>query len=71
LFERGPRRGTHGSTNSKNRVHLDIFVDDLDSEVLRLGGLGAKTLEEHDDDGGYRTRVLADTLGNEFCLVQR
>lgn len=55
----------------KNRVHLDIFVDDLDSEVARLVGLGARTLEEHDDEGGYRTVILTDPLGNEFCLVQR
>ena len=55
----------------KNRVHLDLFVDDLDSEVLRLTDLGARTLDEHNDDGGYRTVILADPLGNEFCLVQR
>ncbi|MGO4205684.1 VOC family protein [Rhodococcus sp. TAF43] len=55
----------------KNRAHLDLFVDDLDSEVSRLAGLGARTLEEHNDDGGYRTAVLADPLGNEFCVVQR
>lgn len=55
----------------KNRVHLDIFVDDLNSEVLRLADLGARTLEEHDEEGGYRTTILADPLGNEFCLVQR
>lgn len=55
----------------KNRAHLDLFVDDLETEVRRLVGLGARTLEEHDDDGGYRTAVLADPLGNEFCVVQR
>lgn len=55
----------------KNRAHLDVFVDDLDSEVQRLIDLGARTLEEHDDDGGYRTVVLADPVGNEFCVVQR
>jgi catechol 2,3-dioxygenase-like lactoylglutathione lyase family enzyme len=54
----------------KNRAHLDIFVDDLDSEVVRLLGLGATVLEEHNDDGGYRTTILADPLGNELCLVQ-
>lgn len=55
----------------KNRAHLDVFVDDLDSEVQRLIDLGARTLEEHDDDGGYRTVILADPVGNEFCVVQR
>ncbi|WP_211339008.1 VOC family protein [Williamsia muralis] len=60
-----------GSESGQNRVHLDIFVDDLDSEVARLVGLGARTVEEHNDEGGYRTAVLADPLENEFCLVQR
>lgn len=55
----------------KNRAHLDLFVDDLDAEVSRLVDLGARTLDEHDDDGGYRTVILADPLGNEFCVVQR
>lgn len=55
----------------KNRAHLDVFVDDLDSEVKRLIALGARTLEEHDGDGGYRTAILADPVGNEFCVVQR
>lgn len=55
----------------KNRVHLDIFVDDLDADYQRLIGLGARPLADHNDEGGYRTMVLADPLGNEFCLVQR
>ena len=54
----------------KNRAHLDLFVDNLEAEVSRLIGLGAQTIAEHDDDGGYRTIVLADPLGNEFCVVQ-
>jgi catechol 2,3-dioxygenase-like lactoylglutathione lyase family enzyme len=55
----------------KNRLHLDLFVDDLNTEVRRLIALGARKLEENDDDGGYRTAVLADPVGNEFCVVQR
>lgn len=55
----------------KNRAHLDVFVDDLDSEFQRLVALGAQVLEEHNDEGGYRTSVLADPDGNEFCIVQR
>ena len=55
----------------KNRAHLDLFVDDLDSEIARLSGIGATTLAVHDDEGGYRTAVMADPLGNEFCVVQR
>lgn len=55
----------------KNRAHLDLLVDDLDSEILRLTELGAQALELHHDEGGPRVAVLADPLGNEFCLVQR
>ena len=55
----------------KNRAHLDLFVDDLDAEVQRLLALGARALQEHNDEGGYRTSVLADPVGNEFCVVQR
>ena len=29
------------------------------------------TIEDHDEEGGYRTAILADPLGNEFCVVQR
>ncbi|MGA9870544.1 MAG: VOC family protein [Rhodococcus sp. (in: high G+C Gram-positive bacteria)] len=36
----------------RNRVHLDIFVDDLDSEMLRLADLGARALELHDEKVG-------------------
>lgn len=56
---------------TKNRVHLDLFVDDLDGEVLRLTGLGATVGAEHDDDGGFRTTMLRDPDLNEFCIVQR
>lgn len=55
----------------KNRAHLDVFVNDLDAEVQRLVDLGARVLAEHDDVGGPRTAVLADPVGNEFCVVLR
>ncbi len=55
----------------KNRAHLDLFVDDLHSEVARLRAIGAETLAVHDDEGGFLTAIMADPLGNEFCIVQR
>lgn len=55
----------------KNRSHLDLFVDHLDSEMVRLQALGAQTLAVHNDEGGFLTAVMADPLGNEFCVVQR
>ncbi|RLP76459.1 VOC family protein [Mycetocola tolaasinivorans] len=54
----------------KNRAHLDVFTDDLDAEITRLVSLGASVSARHDDEGGYRTAVMLDPLGNEFCIVQ-
>ena len=55
----------------KNRGHLDLFVDHLECEKTRLESIGAKTVAVHDDEGGFKTVVMTDPLGNEFCLVQR
>lgn len=57
--------------STKNRVHLDLFVDDLDHEVERLRRLGGSVVAEHDEDGGFRTTIMADPNSNEFCVVQR
>jgi predicted enzyme related to lactoylglutathione lyase len=56
----------------KNRMHLDLHVTDLASEVGRLAALGATRISadviaEHD----HRWLVMADPDGNEFCVVQR
>ncbi len=55
---------------TKNRLHMDIYVEDLDRAtalVERLGGEGpsAPDLEEY----GFTWRVVADPEGNEFCLI--
>jgi hypothetical protein len=52
----------------KNRVHLDLDVEDLEAEVDRLIGLGAKRLGDFDEQG-FRWTTLADPEGNEFDLV--
>jgi hypothetical protein len=55
---------------SKNRVHLDVLVDDLDEATARAETLGrrwtepANTRELH----AVRWPWLADPEGNEFCL---
>lgn len=54
----------------KDRLHLDVAVDDLDEAILRLEALGAR----RDPDGAYREyayawQVMHDPEGNEFCLV--
>lgn len=53
----------------KNRLHLDVEVDDLAAETARVIGLGAVPLGAvmSDEQGSFQ--VLADPEGNEFCLV--
>jgi predicted enzyme related to lactoylglutathione lyase len=53
----------------KNRMHIDIWVADIESEAARLVALGAKRLEEKPfDEHGLRWIQLADPEGNEFCV---
>jgi predicted enzyme related to lactoylglutathione lyase len=53
----------------KNRMHLDIQAPQLQPELDRLTGLGARVVTPTHDDGGFVTTVLADPQGNEFCLI--
>ena len=52
---------------AKNRLHLDLLVDDVEAEVARLRGLGARRLEEHTAYGTHWF-VLCDPEANEFCV---
>jgi len=47
----------------KNRLHLDLLSDDLETEISRFVVLGATLLAHHENHC-----VLADPEGNEFCL---
>ena len=54
----------------KNRMHLDLLVDDLEQEVERLEALGATRLSKSArQQFGQRWYVLADPEGNEFCVA--
>lgn len=56
----------------KNRAHLDLFFEDVEGEVRRLIGLGATVLRNEPlDDDVFRTIVMADPEGHEFCVVER
>jgi predicted enzyme related to lactoylglutathione lyase len=55
-------------TGGRRRLHLDLYVDDLDSSVQRARDLGASPVEDH-TSGDFRWSVLADPDGNEFCLA--
>lgn len=55
----------------KNRIHLDIVVEDLDAEVARLETLGATrvpggTFIEH----GISWVQMRDPENNEFCVCE-
>jgi len=53
----------------KNRMHLDIQADgDLEAEVERLEGLGARIRNWAEGDGGMWC-VMLDPEGNEFCVM--
>ena len=55
----------------KNRMHIDLLVDDLDSEVHRLERLGARRLTPTPQNQFSQTWfVLADPEGNEFCVAK-
>jgi catechol 2,3-dioxygenase-like lactoylglutathione lyase family enzyme len=53
----------------KNRLHLDVWVDDLEAEIARAEGLGARRMGGVVQESDNRFQVLTDPAGNEFCLV--
>ena len=58
---------------AKNRMHLDFTAGDREAQVARLVDLGATRLADHREslDGeDYEWTVLADTAGNEFCVIR-
>jgi len=55
----------------KNRMHLDLLVEDLEGEVHRLERLGASRLTaDARHEFGQTWFVLSDPEGNEFCVGQ-
>lgn len=54
----------------KNRVHLDLLVDDVEEASTRVEDLGGRRRDDHDfHEHGFSWRRMADPDGNEFCLV--
>jgi predicted enzyme related to lactoylglutathione lyase len=57
------------SKSGKNRLHVDLLVEDLPARTADAVAFGAtivgSVVEEH--NGSYQ--VLRDPEGNEFCLV--
>ncbi len=54
----------------KNRLHLDLVVDDLDQAAAEVEKLGGRWLElgKTRELEGFRWRCMADPEGNEFDI---
>ena len=56
----------------KNRLHLDLHVPDIETEAVRLVGLGALRTDQNPfHEAGAVWIRMSDPEGNEFCLVQK
>jgi hypothetical protein len=53
----------------KNRLHLDIEVDDVRAAVAQAVALGAVAVGAQVTDEQGTFQVMADPEGNEFCFV--
>jgi predicted enzyme related to lactoylglutathione lyase len=66
-FQRVPE-----TKETKNRLHLDLVVDDLDTASSRITELGGRPASAEDmQEYGYRWRIMHDPEGNEFCIILR
>lgn len=55
---------------TKNRVHVDVEVADLDAASAQVERLGGAVIGDVEEDG-VAVRVVTDPEGNEFCLVRQ
>ena len=55
-------------TPGKNRVHVDLAVDDPAEAVERFVASGATRVAAHALDDGFAWTVLRDPHGNHFCV---
>jgi predicted enzyme related to lactoylglutathione lyase len=54
----------------KNRLHLDVEVEDVEKATARVEALGGTRMATADfHEYGYHWRVMSDPEGNEFCLI--
>ncbi|MDT4964163.1 MAG: hypothetical protein QOF87_3810 [Pseudonocardiales bacterium] len=54
----------------KNRMHLDVVTADVEAEIARLVGLGARRVADH-DEYGYTWTLMTDPEGNEFDIAHQ
>lgn len=55
-------------TPGKNKMHIDFTAADVEAEVTRLVGLGARETGRHSFGEDFSWVVLADPAGNAFCI---
>lgn len=53
----------------KNRVHLDVAVDDLETAAVAAEAIGAIRIGPPQPDPVGDFQVMADPEGNEFCFI--
>ena len=53
----------------KNRLHLDVLVDDLEHATAQAEAIGARRLGEIHRGAAGSFQVLHDPEGNEWCVV--
>jgi predicted enzyme related to lactoylglutathione lyase len=63
-FQRVPEAKT-----LKNRLHLDIEVDAVDTAIERVQELGGSVVQPLRTEYGYDFAIMGDPEGNEFCLI--
>lgn len=56
---------------TKNRMHLDIEVPDREAFAKRLVEAGGSVITDHQEGELPVWTVMADPLGNEFCIYAR
>jgi predicted enzyme related to lactoylglutathione lyase len=54
----------------KNRLHLDIEVDELDPAIARVEELGGRVIQPVRTEYGYDFAIMGDPEDNEFCLIR-
>jgi predicted enzyme related to lactoylglutathione lyase len=64
-FQRVPEAKT-----LKNRLHLDVEVDELDPAIARVRELGGSVIQPVRTEYGYDFAIMGDPEGNEFCLIR-
>ena len=53
--------------SGKNRLHLDLGVEDREAFAARVEELGGSKVEDHSMDR-FTWSVMSDPEGNEFCI---